>query len=290
MTVYVEVPYYGVVEVDEATHFALKSHVPFRRITIWKKLADKVHEENRVTISKVTFSEWLYLAYQRRSYYIYKRFQVVKILYQPEDKERRKSPRPFADTRAWIYERFYGEEADEEIEAGSKFTYVTDERLGGILAVLDKEAEICFGLVTSIVCSFYHGVVTEITEAVEDEIVDEDEVLDVGVIHRAVIIYKYWMEIMDIMTRWLEDEDAVKDMMDTIEGAKFEVGIYKDKELDDNENALRYAYYQLTGRKVEAREFRDMIYEWVQTGEWTILAKLHAKAKISKFTCRGVVV
>ena len=289
MTVYVEVPYYGIVEVDEATHVALKDHVPSRKITLWREISDKVHDENKVTISKVTFSEWLYLAYQQRSYYIYKRFQVVKILYQPEDKERRRSPRPFADTRAWIYERFYGEDADEEIEEGSKFTYITSEKhLRGILAVLDKEAEICFGLVTSIVCSFYHGVVTEITEAVEDEIVDEDEVLDVGVIHRAVIIYRYWMEIMDVMTRWLEDEDSVRKMMHTIEGAKFEVGIYRDADLNDNENALRYAYYQLTGKKVEAREFRDMIYEWVQIGEWTILAKLHAKA--FGRTCKGVIV
>ena len=285
MTVYVEVPYYGTVEVDEATHVALRTHIPRRFITIWRKLADKVHDINRVTVSKVTFSEWLYLAYQQRSYYIYKRLQVVKILYQPEDKKSKRSPMPFADTRAWIYEQFYGEEADDEIEEGSSFTYVTG-RLGGIFATLDKEAETCFGLITSIVCAFYHGVVTEITEAVENEIVDEEEVLDIGVIHRAVIIYRHWRGIGETMTRWLDDREAVEDMMERIESTKFKVGLYKDDDLVDKENALRYAYYQLTGEKVEAREFRDMIYEWVQIGEWTILAKLHLKA--FGIGCKGI--
>jgi len=286
MTVYIEVPYYGIVEVDEATHVALRTHIPRRFITIWRKLADKVYEENRVTIPRVTFSEWLYLAYQQRSYYIYKRLQVVKILYQPEDKESKRSPRPFADTRAWIYEQFYGEEADDEIEEGSSFTYITGERLGGIFATLDKEAETCFGLVTSIVCAFYHGVVTEITEAVENEIVDEEEVLDIGVIHRAVIIYKYWEDVLETMTRRLGNRDVVEEMMEDIESTRFKVGLYKDDDLVDKENALRYEYYKKTGKRVEAREFRDMIYEWVQIGEWTILAKLHLKA--FGIGCKGI--
>lgn len=287
MTVYVEVPYYGTVEVDEATHVALRSCVPRTKVMItWRKLADKVHEENRVTIPRVTFSEWLYLAYQQKSYYIYKRLQVVKILYQPEDKESKRSPRPFADTRAWIYEQFYGEEADDEIEEGSSFTYVTGGRLGGILATLDKEAETCFGLIATIVCAFYHGVVSEITEAVENEIVDEEEVLDIGIIHRAVIIYRHWRGIGETMTSWLDDKEAVEDMMERIESTRFKVGLYKDDDLVDKENALRYAYYQLTGEKVEAREFRNMIYEWVQIGEWTILAKLHLKA--FGIGCKGI--
>lgn len=294
MTVYVEVPHIGVIGIKEEIHKKLVSALKIKHrkvvgriIKVWLKVVSELKKEIETTIPARTLSEWLYMAYQQRNYWIYKRLQVVKILYQPESKSRKRSPMPFADTRAWVYEQFFGEQADDEIEEGSEFRYRRNEELVGIFAKLDKEAETCFGLVTSIVCAFYHGSVTDIVEAVEDEIVDEDEVLDIGVIHRAVIIYRYWREIMDVMTRWLDDEDAVKDMMDTIEGAKFEVGIYKDTDLDDNENALRYAYYQMTGRKVEIEEFRNMIYEWVQTGEWLLLAKLHAIA--FGRSCKGVV-
>ena len=288
MTVYVEVPYYGVIEVDEATHMALIRHIPRRILKIWRKLADKVHDMNKVIVSKVTFSEWLYLAYQQRNYWIYKRLQVVRILYQPEDKETRKSPRPFADIRAWEYKQFFGEQADEEIEEGSEFTVRYEVSYSGTIEIstlekLDEETEYLQGIFPSITCAYYHGSITEVTVATEVELVDEDEVEDIDVMHRAVIIYRH---NPDFAMAWeYGDKEDQKAVLEIGIGLEERVGVYKDEAIRELEERLMEAYYKITGKKLSYQEFRDMILEMVLEGNWAELIIIQRGAG---FMCRGV--
>ncbi len=280
MTVYVEVPYYGVIGIDEDDHYKLKSVLKYdakgniigRYLKLWNKIVTEIVVRKRITIPAISFSVWLFMAYEEKKYYIYKRFQVVKILYQPSSKESRKSPLPFADARAWEYKQFWGDDADDEIEEARGFRWSSAE----IYPHLEKEAEICFGLVGSIVCAFYHGSIAEVTDAVEDELVDEDEVLDLDTIHRAVILYRRWEDIRQVMTRAISDEEQVKDMMWLIERTRG-VGMYVDEDLDAFEEALRDAYKSITGEAIGKQEFHDLLYEFVSTGEWGYLATLHEK-------------
>jgi len=288
MTVYVEVPYYGTVEVDEATHVALGAHIPRRIVTIWRKLADKVHDINRVPIPKITFSEWLYLAYQQRSYYIYKRLQVVKILYQPEDKETRKSPRPFADIRAWEYKRFEGVDADEELEEGTGMYVENDVTYSGTreimtLEKLDEETDYLQGIFPSITCAFYHGVITEITVATEVELMDEDEVEDTDIMHRMVIVYRHNPDFAEAWTSGdKEDQRTVLDLGTRLEER---VGVYGDRELKRLENLLYDTYKSITGRDVTFRQFKDIILGMVYEGNWHELAIIQRAAG---FSCKGL--
>lgn len=287
MTVYVEVPYYGTIAIDEGMHHKLKSTLKYdiagniigRRLTLWRKAVSELMRQYRIVVPAISFSEWLFMAYKNKRYYVYKRFQVVKILYQPESKTSRKSPLPFADARAWEYKQFWGDDADDEIEEARGFRWVSAE----IYPHLEKEAMIAMGLIGSIVCAFYHGSVVEITDAVEDELVDEDEVPDIDVIHRAVILYRHWEDIREVMTRAISDEEQVREMMWFIERTRG-VGMYVDEDLDRFEEALREAYQEITGEKIGKQEFHDLLYELVENGEWGYLITLHEKG--TGFKCK----
>jgi len=280
MTVYVEVPYYGEIQVEEEDHFKLVAMALRRRITEWRELTRKIMLENGIKMSVTTFAEWLHMAYMQKNYWIYKRLQVVKILYQSEDKKSRKSPMPFADVRAWIYRRYDGDKANEELQEGTEFhvSYVVSKSGTediDILHQLDFETTYLLGIFPSIVCAYYKGSIADVTIATEVEIVDEDEVEDVDEVHRSVIIYRH---NIDFAMAWnYGSYEEQKYLMELGIELPRKVGVYKDEDIEELERAMWRIYQEMTGRKMSLREFKEEIVELVETGEWGMLVEMIRK-------------
>jgi len=202
--------YKGEILVRESEHLELiefreKGFRPFKK---YNKLADRIYfreysraysDIRKYRISKRTFREWLKSAYEMKDYYMYVRYQVVKMFFQSEPPTR-KSPKPFADVRAWHFVKYEGEDVDNYVREGRAFGL-------DIIDNLVNECEFLTGLMQSLVLAHREGSIERIHWGYESEQVEEDELTgDVCETYRACLFYRRIKEFVEYIVGYSYDE------------------------------------------------------------------------------------
>jgi len=200
-----------------------------------------------------TFYEWLQLAYENYWYYMYKRYQVVKLFYQHPQDVSRKSPYPFADVRAWHFYKFEGEEVDEEVEIEKRAEYINELR---------EECHFLTALFPSIIMAYLDGAIAHTKFGEEATQVDEDEVTEVCTTYRAALFYRHIPELVGLSEQEIIEFNA--------EELRRGVGVYLEEDIREFERAFRERFYRVYGYY----DKRDVI-RMVKEEQWADLLRVY---------------
>jgi len=239
----------------------------FRPLYERNKIFDKIYVRERKLLRsvlpvKVTFREWLEMAYREYKYKMFKRYQVVKMFFQYPEDISRKSPRPFADVRAWHFYEFKGEEVDTEVSEEYTFEYLHDLR---------EECHYLTDLFPSLVSAYKDGAVEGVRWGEEYEQIDEDEITDnVCETYRAGLFYRYIPEFI----KYIELGDYKSIMEYKAEELWAEVGVYLEYEPKCSSVRCLEKAFKERCRAVFGYFDKEEIIKDVKEEKWDVLIKI----------------